>query len=142
MAANPADGLRVTSSLIIPEAELTWRYSASGGPGGQHANTANTRAEVVWDIEASGVLSDSQRSRLLAKLGTEVRVVADDERSQLRNRTLAASRLSERIATALHVPRTRRATRPGKGAVERRLSSKARQSDLKSQRRSRPDPSD
>ena len=142
MTPSPEDGLRVTPSLLIPTAELQWRFSASGGPGGQHANTANTRAEVVWDIANSPSLNDSQRSRLLAKLGDELRVVATDERSQLRNRTLAATRLAQRVREAMHVPRARRATRPTKGSVQRRLGAKARNSEVKSQRRRPPDASD
>jgi ribosome-associated protein len=133
---SPGSGVRVNAHLVIPEHELTWRFSASGGPGGQHANTANTRAELVFDVLGSEVLNDSQKARIEARLGTEIRVVADSERSQLRNRDLARGRFAERLAGALHVPRVRRATKPSKGAVERRLQSKARTSERKSQRRS------
>lgn len=139
MAPIPEDGLRVTASLLIPESELTWRFSASGGPGGQHANTSNTRAEVVWDIANSPSLRDTHRERLLARLGEEVRVAADDERSQLRNRNLARQRLAQKVRESLHVPRTRRATKPTKGSVERRLQAKTRTSQVKAQRRGRPD---
>ena len=142
MTAPSEEGLRVTPSLLIPDAELVWRYSASGGPGGQHANTANTRAEVVWDIANSPTISESQRERLVAKLGDEVRVVATDERSQLRNRNLASARLAERVRGALHVPRSRRATRPTRGSVQRRLSAKSRNAEVKSQRRRPPDGGD
>lgn len=120
-------------------AELTWRFSRSGGPGGQHANTADTRVEVVFDIAGSPSLGPRQRARLLERLGPEVRVVASDERSQARNRELAAQRLAERLAEALKVVRPRRATRPTRSSVERRLAGKRRQSDRKAARR-RPEP--
>jgi ribosome-associated protein len=135
MAASPTDGVRINSNLTIPDHELTWRFSASGGPGGQHANTANTRAELVFDVLASETLTESQQARIAAKLGSEIRVVCDSERSQLRNRTLARGRFAERIAAALHVPRMRRATKPSKGAIERRLQNKSKTSERKQQRR-------
>jgi ribosome-associated protein len=131
----PVDGLRINARLIIPAAELQWRFSASGGPGGQHANTANTKAEVVFSVVESTTLSATQKERIIAKLGGEVRVAADDERSQLRNRNLAERRLAERLRDALVVPKIRRATKPSKGAVERRLQSKARASARKQDRR-------
>jgi ribosome-associated protein len=131
----PVDGLRINARLIIPAAELQWRFSASGGPGGQHANTANTKAEVVFNVNESETLSATQKERIVAKLGEEVRVTADDERSQLRNRNLAEKRLAERLRQALIVPKIRRATKPSKGAVERRLESKARNSARKQDRR-------
>jgi ribosome-associated protein len=137
--AERAEHLRVSSSLVIPMAELTWRFSRSGGPGGQHANTADTRVEVVFDIAGSPSLGPRQRARLLERLGPEVRVVASDERSQARNRELAAQRLAERLAEALKVVRPRRATRPTRSSVERRLAGKRRQSDRKAARR-RPEP--
>jgi ribosome-associated protein len=130
--------LRVSSSCAIPLAELTWRFSRSGGPGGQHANTSDTRAEVRFDIAGSPSLGPRQRARLLDRLGPEVRVVASDERSQARNRELALQRLASRLAEGLRVATPRRATRPTKGSVERRLESKRRQSDRKAARR-RPD---
>lgn len=132
------DVLRVDRSCSIPLAELAWRFSASGGPGGQHANTANTRAEVRFDVAASPSLGPRQRERLLARVGPVVRVVADDERSQSRNRALALERLGRRLADALHEDRPRRATRPTRGSQERRLQAKRRRSDLKRQRRSPP----
>jgi ribosome-associated protein len=134
---NPAalpDGIRVNARLTIPADEVTWRYTASGGPGGQHANTSNTKAEVVFDVLASATLSDTQKARIVAKLGSEIRVACDSERSQLRNRSLAQARLAERLAAALHVPKLRRPTKPSKGAVERRLQSKARNSARKQDR--------
>jgi ribosome-associated protein len=131
--------LRVSGSCAIPLAELTWRFSRSGGPGGQHANTSDTRAEVRFDIAGSPSLGPRQRARLLERLGPEVRVVASDERSQVRNRELALERLGSRLAEALRVTAPRRATRPTKGSVERRLEGKRRQSDRKAARR-RPEP--
>ena len=120
---------------MIPLTELRWRFSRSGGPGGQHANTSDTRAEVIFDIEHSASLGPRQRDRLLAKFGPEVRVVASDERSQNRNRELALVRLRERIANALHVEKPRTATRPTRGSAERRLADKRRTSARKRDRR-------
>jgi ribosome-associated protein len=134
-----SDNLRVSSTLVIPQDELEWRFSASGGPGGQHANKASTRAEVRFDVESSPSLGPRQRARLLEKLGPVVRVAADDERSQVRNRALALERLSERLAGALRQERPRRPTAPSKAAKERRLSDKKRQSERKRQRRLPPD---
>jgi ribosome-associated protein len=138
MAATGDDGLEVTPALTIPETELVWRFTGSGGPGGQHANTANTRVELVFDVAGSPTLADHQRARLLERLGPAVRVVASDERSQYRNRSLARARLAARLRAGLAVAPVRRPTRPGKGAVERRLAAKRRQSDRKRQRRARP----
>ena len=129
------DVLQVSRTCAIPLSELRWRFSRSGGPGGQHANTSDTRAEVIFDIDRSTSLGPRQRDRLLAKLGTEVRVVASDERSQARNRELALGRLRERIAGALHIEKPRTATRPTKAARERRLADKKRQSERKRRRR-------
>jgi ribosome-associated protein len=127
--------LRVTSSLRIPLSELQYRFSASGGPGGQNANKVATRVELRFDVASSPSLGPYQRTRLLEKLGPEVRVVADDERSQLRNRQLATERLRERLAAALRVEKTRRPTRPSKGAKERRLAEKRKRSQRKQARR-------
>ncbi|MGI8684902.1 MAG: alternative ribosome rescue aminoacyl-tRNA hydrolase ArfB [Acidimicrobiales bacterium] len=134
------DDLRVSGSLRIPLAELEWRFSRSGGPGGQHANTADTRAEVRFDVAGSPSLGPRQRARLLERLGPVVRVVASDERSQARNRQLALERLAARLAEALHIERPRRPTRPSKGAKERRLEAKRHQGERK-RLRARP-PSD
>src|SRR5436305_8484813 len=123
--------LRVTRTCRIPLSELEWRFTASGGPGGQHANTSNTRAEVRFDVANSPSIGPRQRARLLHRLGPVVRVVASDERSQTRNRELALDRLSVRLADALHVERTRVATRPSLGARKNRLESKRRRSDTK-----------
>lgn len=127
--------LRVSSSLAIPVAELEWRFSRSGGPGGQHANTSDTRVEVRFDIAGSPSLGPRQRARLLERLGPEVRVSAADERSQARNRSLAAERLAGRLASALRIERPRQATRPTKASVRRRLDGKRRQADRKASRR-------
>lgn len=129
--------LQITRFVAIPLRELTWRFSRSGGPGGQHANTADTRVEVVFDVLASS-LQPHHRERLRAKFGDEVRVVASDERSQRRNRDLALRRLAERLRDGLHVEAPRRPTRPSKAAVRRRLDDKRRQSQRKADRR-RPD---
>jgi len=127
--------LRVTRSCAIPLYELEWRFTPSGGPGGQHANRSNTRAEVRFDVAASPSLSEMHRQRMLERLGPMVRVVADDERSQLRNRELALGRLQARLAEALRVERTRRPTAPTRGSQQRRLESKKRRSDVKRTRR-------
>lgn len=125
----------VTRSVTIPATELTWRYSASGGPGGQHANTSNTKVEVVWDIDASEAINETQRARLVEKLGTVLRIAVTDERSQLRNRSIAEQRLKDRVAKALVIERPRKATKPSKGAKERRLKDKSEQSERKAGRR-------
>lgn len=129
------DGLRVTSSVIIPAHELSWSFGPSGGPGGQHANRAHTRAEVRFDAATSRALSEHQRRRIMDRLGPIVVVTADDERSQLRNRRIALDRLRIRLAGALRVETARRPTRPSRGAVERRLEAKRRQAARKRERR-------
>jgi len=134
--------LRVTGTCAIPLDELEWRFSGPGGPGGQHANTSNTRVEVRFDVEGSPSLTPSQRARLLDRFGPVVRVVAADTRSQARNRELALARLRERLADALRTPRARRATAPTAGARRRRIEAKRRRGDLKRQRRMRPGPED
>jgi ribosome-associated protein len=123
--------LRVTRSCRIPLDELEWRFSASGGPGGQHANTANTRAEVRFDVARSPSLGPRQRARLLERLGPMVRVVASDERSQARNRELALERLRSRLADALRVERPRRPTAPTAAARRRRVEQKRRRAEVK-----------
>jgi ribosome-associated protein len=127
--------LRVTRSCVIPLSELEWRFTASGGPGGQHANRSNTKAEVRFDVAGSPSLLEVHRDRLLERLGPMVRVVADDERSQLRNRDLALERLRGRLAEALRVERTRRPTAPTRASQQRRLEAKKRRSDTKRMRR-------
>ena len=130
----PGESLQVTKTLAIPYDELEWRFTASGGPGGQHANTANTKVEVRFSVSDSPALSDAQRERLLAQLGPVVRVVAHDERSQSRNRELALARLAGRLAGALRVRPARRPTRPSRAAKERRVAEKRRQGDRKRDR--------
>lgn len=130
--------MRVTRSLAVPLDELEWRFSASGGPGGQHANTSNTKVEVRFDIAASPSLTEVQRERLLAKLGNEVIVTASDRRSQLQNRELAIERLRTKLGEALKVEKPRVATRPSKAAKTRRLDAKKRRGQIKQSRRALP----
>lgn len=135
MGAEHDDRLIVTGSVRIPRHELQTTFTASGGPGGQHANKTATRVELTFDVAASAAFTDAQRQRVIARLGPIVRVNADDERSQLRNRALAEERLASRIRSALHVPRRRRATAPTRGSQRRRLDAKSRRADVKRQRR-------
>lgn len=120
--------------MHIPESELEWRFTGSGGPGGQHANTSNTRVELVFDIAASASLGDTTRQRLLAAFGPQIRVVCSTTRSQRRNRDMARELLHQRIAAALVTPTRRRPTRPGRGAVERRITAKRQRSQTKNRR--------
>ncbi len=136
--ANEPNRLRVSSTLVVPLSELSWRFSRSGGPGGQHANTSDTRAEVRFDIAGSPSLGPRQRARLLERFGPEVWVVASDERSQARNRELALERLATRLADALRTSPPRRATKPSKASDRKRLDAKRRQSNRKAERRSPP----
>ena len=126
--------LRVTRSLVIPADELEWRFTTSGGPGGQHANKASTRAEVSFDVLSSRSLGPRQRSRLLERLGPTVRAAAGDERSQMRNRELALQRLRTRLAEGLRVERARVPTAPSASARARRLVDKRRRSARKRDR--------
>ena len=137
MSPSPeADGkVRVTPSLAVPLTELHLRFTPSGGPGGQHAHKVNTRVELRFDISGSPSLGPRQRARLLERLGPELRLVVDDERSQLRNRQLAVDRFRQRMADALHVEKARRPTRPSRGAKERRLAAKHQVSERKRNRR-------
>ncbi len=128
---RPSTHLVVSRSCRIPLDELEWRFSASGGPGGQHANTSNTKAEVRFDVAASPSLGPRQRARLLERLGPTVRVVASDERSQARNRDLALQRLAARLAEGLRVETVRVATRPRPSAKLNRLSDKRRRGETK-----------
>ncbi len=133
-----ADNVLVVSrSCRIPLDELDWRFSASGGPGGQHANTSNTKAEVRFDVAGSPSLGPRQRARLLERLGPVVRVAASDQRSQSRNRDLALERLAARLAEGLRIEPVRRPTRPRPGAKAARLDDKKRRSETK-RLRSRP----
>jgi len=129
-----------SSRLSIPDSELTWRFSRSSGPGGQHVNTSDTRAELRWSVSTTTVLSDEQRARVAAALrgrlvDGSIVVVSSQYRSQHRNREAARVRLEELVARALEAPRSRRATRPTRGSTERRLDAKRRRSDVKRTRR-------
>jgi ribosome-associated protein len=139
MAAMAAESIRVTRSVALPPAEIELRTSRSSGPGGQHAQTSETRVEAVFDVEASTALTPTQKRRVVAKLGPVVRAVAQDERSQLRNRELAIERLAERLREALRVERARVATAPTRAAKERRLDEKRRRGATKRLRRAAPD---
>ncbi|MET0421101.1 MAG: alternative ribosome rescue aminoacyl-tRNA hydrolase ArfB [Acidimicrobiia bacterium] len=127
--------LRITPTCVIRLDELEWRYDRSGGPGGQHANTSDTRAEVRFDVAASPSLGPRQRARLLDRLGPVVTASAADSRSQSRNREVALERLRSLLADGLHVERPRRPTRPSVGARTRRLDAKRRHGDRKRDRR-------
>lgn len=132
---DPQRELRVNDALSIPLAEVTVRASRSSGPGGQHANVTASRVEASFDVLASLTLSEAQRERLLTRAGPRVTAIAQDERSQARNRELALTRLSERLATALAVPKHRRPTRPTKASQERRLQAKRQRTERKRERR-------
>ena len=116
--------------------EIAFRYSRSSGPGGQHAQKSSTRAEALFDVEGSTGLTERERERVLAKLGPVVRAVAQDERSQLRNRELATDRIVEQLRDAVKVRRTRRATKPSAASREQRLDDKRRVGEKKRLRRS------
>jgi ribosome-associated protein len=133
------ESIRVTRSISIPRSEIDFRYSRSSGPGGQHAQKSDTRVEAIFEVEASPTLTDAQKRRVVAKAGPVLRAVAQDERSQWRNRELATERLVEQLREALRVPRRRRSTRPTKASVEKRLEGKRRRSDVKRLRRPPPD---
>ena len=134
-AESPERALRIDERLSIPLDEITLRTSRSSGPGGQHANVTASRVEASFDVLASTALSDAQRARVLARAGDRIVAVAQDERSQLRNRELALRRLAERLARALAVPRSRRATRPTAASRARRLQDKRRAGRRKLERR-------
>ncbi|WP_313408611.1 alternative ribosome rescue aminoacyl-tRNA hydrolase ArfB [Aeromicrobium sp.] len=124
----------------LPESELSWRFSRSSGPGGQHVNTTETRVEVLWSPADSTVLTPDQKARVAARLrgrlvDGRVSVVASSHRSQLRNREDAVQRLEELVAEALRPVKKRRPTRPTRGSVERRLDAKRRRSQTKRDRR-------
>lgn len=131
--------LRLAPGLEIPAAEVGWRFSASGGAGGQHVNTSNTKAEATFDIAASPTLPDWARERLLRAFGPSISVTASDTRSQARNRELALARLAHRMQGALEVRRSRRRTAPTVASRRRRLDAKRRRSQLKRDRRLPPD---
>ncbi len=139
--------LVIAPELRLPLAELDYRVSRSGGPGGQHVNTSSTRVEVWWDVAASPSLSEPQRSRLLTRLATRLdsagrlRLVSSGSRSQLRNREEVTARLREIVAESLKVPKKRKPTRPSRAAKAARLERKRRRSSIKQERR-RPDSRD
>lgn len=125
----------MTRSVALPLREIELRFSRSSGPGGQHAQRSETRVEAVFDVEASEALSEVQKKRVIARAGPFLRAVAQDERSQLRNRELAIERLVESLRKALAVPRKRVPTKPTAAARERRLEGKRRRSETKRLRR-------
>jgi ribosome-associated protein len=129
------ESIRVTRSVLLPISEITLRVSRSSGPGGQHAQKSSTRVEALLEVEASTALTDTQKRRVVARAGPVLRAVAQDERSQSRNRELAVERLVQKLREALAVPRRRVATRPGKAANARRLESKRRRSRTKTLRK-------
>jgi ribosome-associated protein len=131
----PEDALHPTRSVRIPLDELTIRASRSSGPGGQHANVTASRIEVSFDVAASEALTEEQKRRVVGRCGPVVRAIAQDARSQARNRELALRRLEERLGRALHVARPRRATKPTKASKTRRLEAKTKRGSIKANRR-------
>jgi ribosome-associated protein len=127
--------LPINRHVAIPLDEVVVRASRSSGPGGQHANVTSSRIEVSFDVEASAALDEAQKRRIIARQGPVVRAIAQDARSQTRNRALALDRLAARIAAALEVPRARRPTKPTKGSRQRRLDAKRRDAERKRGRR-------
>ncbi len=122
--------------IQIPEAEFEWRFATSGGPGGQHANRSNTRAELTFDVETSTAIPAEVKPRVVERLGSVVRVVEDGSRSQRRNRAVAAKRLHAMVEAAIAPdPPRRRATKPTRSSKEKRLTSKRRRSRVKERRR-------
>jgi ribosome-associated protein len=134
--ASPApERIRVTRSVLLPLSDIELRASRSSGPGGQHAQKSSTRVEALFDVEASDALTETQKRRVVARAGPVLRAVAQDERSQLRNRELAVDRLVEKLRAALAVPRKRVPTRRPAAANERRLEGKRRRARTKTLRR-------
>jgi ribosome-associated protein len=129
------ESIRVTRSVSIPRSEIELRFSRSSGPGGQHAQKTETRAEAIFDVERSVGLTETQKRRVIAKAGPVLRAVAQDERSQWRNRELASSRVIEALREALKVERKRKPTKPSAAAKKRRLEQKRRRSETKRLRR-------
>jgi ribosome-associated protein len=127
--------IRVTRSVVLPEGEIELRTSRSSGPGGQHAQKSETRVEAVLDVEASSALSDAQKRRVIARAGPVLRAVAQDERSQARNKELAIERLVAQLRAALRVERKRLPTRPTEASQRRRLDDKKRRGEVKRLRR-------
>jgi len=135
MAAMDGESIRVTRTVAIPVSEIDLRFSRSSGPGGQHAQKTETRVEATFDVEASSALSDAQKARVLRRAGPMIRAVAQDERSQARNRELAVERLVASLRDALKVERRRRPTKPTAASRERRLDEKRRRAQVKQLRR-------
>ncbi len=129
------ESIQVTRTVAIPVSEIDLRFSRSSGPGGQHAQKSETRVEAIFDVEASSGLTPTQKARVVRKAGPVLRAIAQDERSQLRNRELAVERLVESLRDALRVPRRRRPTKPTAAARQRRLEQKRRRSETKQLRR-------
>jgi ribosome-associated protein len=129
------DFLHIRDGLSVPLSEIEIRASRSSGPGGQHANVTASRIEATFDVRNSSVLSEAQKARISAKLGPRVTAVAQDARSQARNRDLALQRLAQRLRDALHVPRPRTKTKPTAGSKRRRLDDKKRRAQTKEGRR-------
>jgi len=130
-----ADLLPITRDVAIALHEVVLRASRSSGPGGQHANVTDSRIEASFDVRASETLTDEQKRRIIARCGPVVRAIAQDARSQTRNRALALERLAARLERALAVPRARRPTKPTKASRTRRLEAKRRGSQRKRTRR-------
>ena len=135
MAAIDGESIQVTRTVAIPLSEIELRFSRSSGPGGQHAQKSETRVEASFDVEASSALTDAQKTRVVRKAGRVLRAVAQDERSQARNRELAVERVVAALREALKVQRRRRPTKPTATARERRLQEKRRRAELKQLRR-------
>jgi ribosome-associated protein len=129
------ESIRVTRSVVLPLGEVRFRTSRSSGPGGQHAQKSETRVEAIFDVEASEALSDAQKRRVVGRVGPVLRAIAQDERSQARNRELALERVVEQLRAALRVERKRVPTKPTPAARERRLEQKRRRSQTKRLRR-------
>jgi ribosome-associated protein len=129
------ESIRVTRSVALPRSEIELRYSRSSGPGGQHAQKSETRVEAIVDVEASSALTDVQKRRVITKAGPVLRAIAQDERSQARNRELAVERVVDQLREALRVQRPRRPTKPTARSRERRLEGKRRRSQTKRLRR-------
>jgi len=135
MARTAHGACRITRSVVLPLAEVELQVSRSSGPGGQHAQKSETRVVAVFDVEASNALSEMQKRRVVAKAGPVLRAVAQDERSQSRNRELAVERLVAALREALRVPRKRKPTKPSPASRRRRLDQKRRRGEVKRLRR-------
>lgn len=143
--SHPETSIPIGHGVSVPRAELEFRASRAGGPGGQHVNTSSSRIELRWDLERTRALDAEQRDRVRRRIGRRVdsagivRIVSDSRRSQLQNREAALERFQAILAEALAVPKRRKATRPTKASKERRLDAKKRRSGIKSERRHRSD---